>query len=63
MNYFYKLFYSALTTCKLTGWYATSFKGLEQNEDGIKDYGQHMDEMYLIKTSDPQLFYHLWNDL
>ena len=45
------------------GGYATIFTGLEKHTDYIKDFGQRMDDMCLIKTYDPQRFSHIWNEL
>ena len=63
MDYFYKHFEYYLATCKFTVCNATSFTGLEKHADDIKDVGQCMAAMCIIKTDDPQRFSHLWNQL
>ena len=63
MKYFYKLFDSSLATCKLTGYDATSFPGLEKLADYTKDPRQRMDTMCLIKTADSKGFSCIWNEL
>ena len=63
MKYLQKHFDYALPTNKLIGCDATSFTGLEKYADDIKNYGQHMADMYLIKKDDSQIFSQLWNEL
>ena len=45
------------------GWSVTNFTGLEKLSEDIKDAGQCMTDMCLIKTADPQCFPHNWNYL
>ena len=63
MDSLYKRFDCTLSTCKLAGCNAISFPGLEKNADHIKDAGQRMNPICIIKTADPQLFSNLWNEL
>ena len=44
-------------------WDATIFTGLEKHTNNNKEDRKRMDAMCLIKTADPQQFYHLWNEL
>ena len=63
MDYFYKSFYSSLTTCKLIRCDTTSFPGLEKHTAYIKYDGQNMAIMCLIKTYYPLRFFHFCNEL
>ena len=59
MDSLYKRFDCTLSTCKLAGCNAISFPGLEKNADHIKDAGQRMNPICIIKIADPQLFSNL----